>query len=268
MTPAALPFSPFLSRVSTVNKIPRLAAISIALLSAPALVILAAGNSILTSLALQGGGLAAFVSYCIPIVALCFAGSAALETDGRTAWTLRKWSYPVAITSVLIGIFTLIVLSFPTHYPISADKFSWAPATFAGVLILATITWMVYGNTHFAGPIKNVLGPSAELPSATSHSQSAAENKHTTTSADLGRSAHVFAQSTLTADAHSADTRSSESDWMRQSQGGVGLSRFTESFAATTRATYGGTETINELGYDDVRRDIESGNRRDVESRR
>ena len=51
---AALPFSNVWRRVSTKHRIPRLGAALIAFVAAPALLVLAAGNSILTGLALQG----------------------------------------------------------------------------------------------------------------------------------------------------------------------------------------------------------------------
>ena len=52
--PSALPFSNVWRRVSTKHRIPRLGAALITVVAGPALLVLAAGNSILTGLALQG----------------------------------------------------------------------------------------------------------------------------------------------------------------------------------------------------------------------
>lgn len=54
LTRAALPFSNVWRRVSTKHRIPRLGAALITVVAVPALLVLAAGNSVLTGLALQG----------------------------------------------------------------------------------------------------------------------------------------------------------------------------------------------------------------------
>ena len=92
------------------------------------------------------GGFAILLSYLIPVAALVIAGPGALETDGRVQWTLRRWIRPVSIASTLFGAFILIILSFPAGYPIRAKTFSWAPVVFAGVFILTSLSWIIYGN--------------------------------------------------------------------------------------------------------------------------
>ena len=96
---------------------------------------------------------------------------------------------------------------------------------------------------HFAGPIKNVLGPNAELPAANSF-HSTTNDKHATTSAAHGRTAHVFATSMMTTTQGTGDTPSSESDWLPGS-GGVSLSRLTASSVSRIRHGAGVDSTVD-----------------------
>lgn len=50
-------------------------------------------------------------------------------------------------------------------------------------------TWVIYGNSHYAGPIKAILGPQIELPKQSSSSSS--QSKFETPSQLVGRTTVV-----------------------------------------------------------------------------
>lgn len=100
---------------------------------------------------------------------------------------------------------------------------SYAAAVWVGVSLLSSLAWVLYGNSkslsssaprdcsdltlistgHYAGPIKSTtkwtIGAEVDLPSSTSNGVGTRKKSnaraHVTTSAQHGRSAHVFAVS-------------------------------------------------------------------------
>jgi len=220
---SALPFSKFLCQVSTRHRIPRYGATLIVTLATPALALVSSGSTVINGLALQGGAFATLIAYTAPIACYVIAGDDAINVDGRVQWTMgSRLRKPVAYVALFIGVFIMIITCFPSGYPVTASTLAWGPVIFATVLILACLTWALYGNSHFAGPIKALLGPNAELPKAGSTPTSSL--RHETTSAAHGRTARVFLASVMDPTSETSDP---SSDWGNET--GVTLDRFDKS---------------------------------------
>ncbi|GAA5984441.1 hypothetical protein JCM10908_003347 [Rhodotorula pacifica] len=200
---SALPFSNFFRRLSKKNKTPVPAIVATWAIVIPAICLIAINVSILATTMLEGAGITATSSYLAPILIYLACSSDVLRGDGRAQWTLRALSQPLCIPVVVfLGTF-IIVMCLPTAYPITSLSVSYASAVLIGVLLLSSISWVVYGNRHYAGPIKTMtrwtIGAEVDLPSTSSAGggvkKSTAANGHATTTAHLGRSAHVWATS-------------------------------------------------------------------------
>ncbi|BGP19556.1 hypothetical protein JCM10213_000156 [Rhodosporidiobolus nylandii] len=205
---SALPFSTFFRRLSPSNRQPSRAIWGTIAIAFPSLIFLAINTSIISTTLLEGAGITATCAYVVPLLIYLFCPSDVLRGDGRAKWTLRGASKVVAAPVVLFLLTFMITMCLPTGYPVTSLTCSYASVVLIGVLLLSSIAWVLYGNSHYAGPIKTTtrwtIGAEVDLPSTSSAggTQPAAAKKkkttgaHVTTSFAHGRSAHVWATST------------------------------------------------------------------------
>ncbi|POY75992.1 hypothetical protein BMF94_1077 [Rhodotorula taiwanensis] len=203
---SALPFSAFFRRLSKKNKTPVHAILATWAIVVPALCLIAINVSILATTMLEGAGITAVSSYLAPVVIYLVCSSDVLRGDGRAQWTLRRLSQPLCVPVALFLATFMVTMCLPTGYPINSLSVSYASAVLVGVLVLSSMTWVVYGNRRYAGPIKTMtrwtIGAEVDLPPTSSSGgggggvkKSTAVNPHASTTAHLGRSAHVWATS-------------------------------------------------------------------------
>ncbi|GAA5930763.1 hypothetical protein JCM1841_006410 [Sporobolomyces salmonicolor] len=227
---SALPFSTFFRRLSSKHKQPLQAIWAVVGISVPALLLLAVNTSIIATTLLEGAGVTVVASWVTPIVLYLTCSRDVLRGDGRAKWTLRKASKSLAFCAALFcGVF-LVMVCLPTGWPVTSLSVSYAAAVWLGVLILSSLAWVLYGNKHYSGPIKTTtrwtIGAEIDLPSSSSHGgtkkKSAAAQAHITTSAEHGRSAHVFEEtedtemtgsSRVTGTSRSASATEMGTDW-------------------------------------------------------
>ncbi|WVF66869.1 hypothetical protein IAT40_001612 [Kwoniella sp. CBS 6097] len=116
-----------------------------------------------------------YVGYIVPVGLYLFSGKN-LQSEGRTTWSLRKWSKPVAVIGLLYGTLLIIAQTFPGSRPVTAATMSWSPVIIVGTMILCFITWKSYGDRHYSGPIRAVTkwetGVEIDLSSALNSSRS------------------------------------------------------------------------------------------------
>ncbi|GAA5899863.1 uncharacterized protein JCM6883_006013 [Sporobolomyces salmoneus] len=200
---SALPFSAFFRRLSPKHKQPLPAIWVTILIAVPTLLFLAIDAHIFATTLLEGAGVTVVLSWAIPLIIYLFCPKDVLRGDGRAQWTLRQASRPLAFCAALFCSVFIIMLCLPTGYPVTSLTASYAAAVWVGVSLLSSLAWILYGNSHYAGPIKTTtrwtIGAEVDLPSSTSNpgatrKKSSAHN-HATSSAEYGRSAHVFAVS-------------------------------------------------------------------------
>lgn len=77
-----------------------------------------------------------------------------LQQEGRTSWSLRQFSRPIAVVGALYCIGVVTMQIFPTRSPVTINNISWTPVVAAGTLIISFITWKLYGSSHYSGPIR------------------------------------------------------------------------------------------------------------------
>ncbi|OWZ59859.1 amino acid/metabolite permease [Cryptococcus neoformans c45] len=96
-----------------------------------------------------------YVGYAIPI-SLYLVSRVNLQTEGRSLWSLRRWSKPVAIVGLLYALALIVTQTFPGSTPVKASTMSWSPVIIAGTGVMCYVTWKCYGDRHFAGPIRAI----------------------------------------------------------------------------------------------------------------
>ncbi|GAA6044220.1 hypothetical protein JCM8097_002269 [Rhodosporidiobolus ruineniae] len=289
---SAVPFSKFFHRLSGKNRQPTAAIWFTIAIVVPSVLLLAIDNSIISTTLLEGAGITATASYVAPILLYLFCPKDVLRNSGREQWTLRGASKIVAVPVSLFLLTFIITMCLPTGYPITSLNMSYASVVLVGVLLLASVTWVIYGNSHYAGPIKTTtrwtIGAEVDLPSTSTHGGATAappadgarakRGKSTaaapvTTSFAHGRSAHVWAQSTtgdegerrVGAGRDGEATVGTEMTGMRTTRTGGTESGMTESGWTEYSTEDGSYEDDDEEEEDDTDEEEEEG---DEESRR
>lgn len=240
---SAIPFSPYLRRLSPGTQLPVRATWTVCAIAAPCLLLIAGSRQIVTSLILSGCGSSLVLAYLMPVACYLSCPSGALDTDGRNAWTLRGASKYVAAFGSSYAMLIIVMMCCPNFYPVTSSEsptfayigiqadaravlfasasFSYAAPVIAFVLLLSSITWIFYGNSHYAGPIKSItvytIGREVELPKLAS---TLSTNRHTphsgrptephvgrafsrsaaTTGIEIGKTANLFSDSLATGD--------------------------------------------------------------------
>ncbi|KAK8241058.1 amino acid transporter-like protein [Phyllosticta capitalensis] len=77
-------------------------------------------------------------------------------------WSLGRWGLPVNAFAFLYSAFVIVFASFPTSVPVSLGDANWAPAIWAGVLLLSVVVYWIHGKRHFTPPVMFVEGRRTE----------------------------------------------------------------------------------------------------------
>ena len=87
-------------------------------------------------------------------VALYLFSRINLQHEGRTSWSLRSFSRPVAAIGILYSLAVIIVQMFPGSVPVTAETISWSPVVLVGAGLISFGTWYFYGRKNYSGPIR------------------------------------------------------------------------------------------------------------------
>ena len=71
-------------------------------------------------------------------------------------WTLGKFGLTINILAIAFCTFLIIFLPFPPVLPVTAANMNYASVIFIGVVVFASVDWVVRGRKRFTGPIKEV----------------------------------------------------------------------------------------------------------------
>lgn len=119
---SAIPFSPYLRRLSAGSQLPIRATWTVCAIAAPCLLLIAGSRQIVTSLILSGCGSSLVLSYAIPVVCYLACPKGALDIDGRNEWTLRGASrYAAAIGTCYVTLI-IIMMCCPNFYPVTSSE--------------------------------------------------------------------------------------------------------------------------------------------------
>ncbi|KAI0145490.1 amino acid permease [Xylariaceae sp. FL1272] len=97
------------------------------------------------------------VTYAIPPAINVLQGRKKLPEDRAF-----KLNGPLGWICNLVGIawtlLTTVLFVFPPETPVTSENMNYAVAAFAVILLIAGVTWIVDGRTHYKGPVIDVQG--------------------------------------------------------------------------------------------------------------
>ncbi|KAK3049613.1 hypothetical protein LTR09_009034 [Extremus antarcticus] len=68
-------------------------------------------------------------------------------------WSLGKYGMPLNIVSVIFTIPMLFFYVWPLSYPVTPENMNWAIAMFGGVLVIASVYYVVRARKEYIGPV-------------------------------------------------------------------------------------------------------------------
>ncbi|WVQ73758.1 hypothetical protein IAR50_003338 [Cryptococcus sp. DSM 104548] len=149
-----MPFSSIIKRTNA-HRRPVFAVWLVVVMCAPFACMTLANESTLYSVLAVTACTLSYVGYSVP-VGLYLVSRIDLQTEGRSMWTLRKWSKPIAVVGLLYSLLVVIVQTLPGSKPVRASTMSWSPVIIVGTASMCYLTWKSYGDKHFAGPIRAI----------------------------------------------------------------------------------------------------------------
>ncbi|ORY27495.1 amino acid permease-domain-containing protein [Naematelia encephala] len=180
----AMPFSETIRRTNS-SKQPIFANWLVCLLCAPFAGMVAGPESTLYSVLAVTASCLSYIGYFVP-VALYLFSKLDLQTEGRSSWSLRKFSKPFGVIGVIYGIVITVVECLPSRRPVTVASISWGPIVMVGTGLLCLITWKLYGAKHYSGPIRAMTkwqtGVEIDLQSTL-----ASRSKTSAPTSDIGR---------------------------------------------------------------------------------
>ena len=70
----------------------------------------------------------------------------------RGSWSLGRFGMAINIIAFVYSAYLIVFIPFPVETPVSLETVNWAPAMFAGVVLLALIYFYVYARRVYDGP--------------------------------------------------------------------------------------------------------------------
>ena len=77
---------------------------------------------------------------------LYFFSKIDLQREGRTSWSLRRFSRPSAALGAIFGLAVIVVSMFPGDTPVTAYSISWSPVVLVATGLVCLLTWKCYGT--------------------------------------------------------------------------------------------------------------------------
>ena len=71
----------------------------------------------------------------------------------RGSWTLGRFGMAINIFAIMYSTYLIVFIAFPTAVPVTLATFNWAPVMFGGVVVLATVYYIVYARKVYDGPV-------------------------------------------------------------------------------------------------------------------
>lgn len=76
--------------------------------------------------------------------------------------SLGRFGIPINMFAFFYCGFVMVFACFPAELPVDTSSANWAPAVWAGVLVLSGIIYVVHGRKHYTPPVVFVEGKRAE----------------------------------------------------------------------------------------------------------
>lgn len=72
-------------------------------------------------------------------------------------WKLGRWGIPINVFTIAFSLLTIAFNVLPPYFPVNAANMNYAGVVFGAALIICGILWLLMGQKHYAGPIKEVM---------------------------------------------------------------------------------------------------------------
>ena len=73
-------------------------------------------------------------------------------------WSLGRWGLPINVFAFFFAGFAVVMSCFPGTLPVTTASANWAPAVWAGVILISVFSYMLHGRKHFTPPVMFVEG--------------------------------------------------------------------------------------------------------------
>jgi choline transport protein len=73
-------------------------------------------------------------------------------------WSLGRFGLPINAFAFVFAAFAVVMSCFPGSLPVDTTTANWAPAVWAGVILLSVISYALHGRRHFTAPVIFVEG--------------------------------------------------------------------------------------------------------------
>lgn len=107
----------------------------------------------MVSLALLGQ----YTSYVLPTIFILARRIRPGKNIPYGPWTLGKWGIPINIFTIAFSFLTIAFNVLPPFFPVTAMNMNYAGVVFGAALIICAFLWIVQGQKHYAGPIREVM---------------------------------------------------------------------------------------------------------------
>lgn len=150
------PFSDFLSKIEKKRHVPFNAVYATSFWSA-VLCLINLGSTFAFNIIISLTLLALLSTYMLSI------GCVALkrlrgERLPPARWSLGRFGLPINVFAFVYCGFAIVFSCFPGSLPVDTSTANWAPAVWAGVIVLGIVTYVLHGKRHFTAPVVFVEG--------------------------------------------------------------------------------------------------------------
>jgi amino acid transporter len=149
-----LPGHSWLSKISPGWNIP-LPAVAVSLTVSALLSLINIGSSVALNAITSLGAIAVLISYFLTISCFVYRRLAGPELPFHR-WSLGKMGLAINIGALLFLIPLIFFLTWPLTSPVTAMTMNWSSVMLCGVLIIATVYYIVKGRHEYVGPVEYV----------------------------------------------------------------------------------------------------------------
>lgn len=107
----------------------------------------------LVSLALLGQ----YTTYVLPTIFILVRRLFLAKNIPFGPWELGKWGVPVNLFTIAFSFITIGFNVLPPYFPVTSTNMNYAGVVFGAALIICGILWLLMGQKHYAGPIREVM---------------------------------------------------------------------------------------------------------------
>lgn len=150
------PFSHWLSRIERSRRVPFNAVYATSFWSA-VLCLINLGSTTAFNIIISLTLLALLSTYMLSIGCVCLKRLRG-ERLPPARWSLGRYGLPINLFAFCYCGFAVVFSCFPASLPVDTGSANWAPAVWAGVILLSFVTYVLHGRRHFTAPVVFVAG--------------------------------------------------------------------------------------------------------------